>query len=309
MVTELQENDLLYDTIFKQIFLEDPTILVSLIKDAINFDFDEEKDNITILNEIVLKDKFYDKDYYTDILLLIRKDTILNIEVNRNDYSLKKSKRMVKYLNSLYGRDYKIKEGIGLAQNKELNFIQVHLNIGGSKTKELIAKYNIRSDDPSDLFIENYNIWTINLDKIFKKVAKYKNIEYNKCDKKLLRLAVFCEGDLKEIEKLMLKGGINYNMTKKLTDIIAEKLASDEELVQIMFPKRDREQEQRDALEYRESIGREEGREEGITQKQYDVFENMLNLGLDEDTIKKALNISQKEFATMQKQLHPQKTR
>ena len=77
--TQLQTDDLLYDMIFKHIFLDHPDILIGLIKDAIGYDFNPDRDKVRVLNELLPKEKFMDKNRFVDTLLLAKGKDIFNI--------------------------------------------------------------------------------------------------------------------------------------------------------------------------------------------------------------------------------------
>ena len=309
--TQLQTDDLLYDMIFKHIFLDHPDILIGLIKDAIGYDFDLDRDKVRVLNELLPKEKFMDKNRFVDTLLLAKGKDIFNIEVNRNDFNPKKVERMVKYLNRLYDRSHIIQNLFGIKEDEELRFIQVHLNAGTDKTGKIVTKYNLRADDGrDDVLIKNYEIYVINVDNSYKMIENDWKKRYNECSKGLLLVSVFHSDSVKEIEELMIKGGLKKDMAKKLTDTINSKLNS-EEFLDMLFEVRDSEKERQDALEYKleqgieQGIeqGREEGLKQGVLQERNNNLKGMLENGIDESIIKKILGVSKPEITAMKKTL------
>ena len=309
--TQLQTDDLLYDMIFKHIFLDHPDILIGLIKDAIGYDFNLDRDKVRVLNELLPKEKFMDKNRFVDTLLLAKGKDIFNIEVNRNDFNPKKVERMVKYLNRLYDRSHIIQNLFGIKEDEELRFIQVHLNAGTDKAGKIVTKYNLRADDGrDDILIKNYEIYVINVDNSYKMIENDWKKRYNECSKGLLLVSVFHSDSVKEIEELMIKGGLKKDMAKKLADTIDSKLNS-EEFLDMLFEVRDSEKERQDALEYKleqgieQGIeqGREEGLKQGVLQERNNNLKGMLENGIDESIIKKILGVSKPEITAMKKTL------
>ena len=319
--TQLQTDDLLYDMIFKHIFLDHPDILIGLIKDAIGYDFNPDRDKVRVLNELLSKEKFTDKNRFVDTLLLVKGKDIFNIEANKNDFNPKKVERMVKYLNRLYDRSHIIQNLFGIKEDEELRFIQVHLNAGTDKTGKIVTKYNLRADDGrDDVLIKNYEIYVINVDNSYKMIENDWKKRYNECSKGLLLVSVFHSDSVKEIEELMIKGGLKKDMAKKLTDTINSKLNS-EEFLDMLFEIRDSEKERQDALEYKleqgfeqgiekgieQGIekgieqGREEGREEGRNESTQNIINKLISKGLSDKDIGNLLDISPKQLTKFKK--------
>lgn len=299
LTEKLQIEDLLYDTVFKHIFLEHPPILMDLIKDAINYDFDADRDDVIVLNELLPKRRLKDRGHYVDTLLFVKNRDIINIEVNRNDFNPEKAKRMLNYLNILYGRRHKIKNKFHIEKNEWPRFIQVHLNTGAKKSSGLITKYNIRSDSEKDLFVDDYEIWVINVDNCYKKVAKYRDLGYNGCDKSLLKLAVFHSSSIDKVTELMIKGGMKDNMVEDLKNTIISK-NEDPKFIEELFQERDFELEKREIAEYNKEQGIEEGiekgREEGRNESTQDIINKLISKGLSDKDIGNLLDINPKQL-------------
>ena len=306
--TQLQTDDLLYDMIFKHIFLDHPDILIGLIKDAIGYDFNPDRDKVRVLNELLSKEKFTDKNRFVDTLLLVKGKDIFNIEANKNDFNPKKVERMVKYLNRLYDRSHIIQNLFGIKEDEELRFIQVHLNAGVDKTGKIVTKYNLRADDMrDDILIKNYEIYVINVDNSYKMIENDWKKRYNECSKGLLLVSVFHSDSVKEIEELMIKGGLKKDMAKKLTDTIDSKLNS-EEFLDMLFEVRDSEKERQDALEYKleqgfeQGIekgieqGREEGLKQGVLQERKTLIAKLMAKGFNDNEISNLLDINPKQL-------------
>ena len=207
----------------------------------------------------------------------------------------------------------------------------MHLNAGTDKAGKIVTKYNLRADDGrDDILIKNYEIYVINVDNSYKMIENDWKKRYNECSKGLLLVSVFHSDSVKEIEELMIKGGLKKDMAKKLTDTINSKLNS-EEFLDMLFEVRDSEKERQDALEYKleqgfeqgiekgieqgieqgiekgieQGIeqGREEGLKQGVLQERNNNLKGMLENGIDESTIKKILGVSKPEITAMKKTL------
>lgn len=172
---------------------------------------------------------------------------------------------MLNYLNILYGRRHKIKNEFHIGNSVVPRFIQVHLNTGAKKSNGLITKYNIRADSARDLYIDDYEIWVINIDNCYDKVDKYRDLGYNGCDRGLLKLAVFHSSSVCDVTELMIKGGMKDSMVEDLKNTIVSK-NEDPKFIEELFQERDLELEKREIAEYNKEQGREEGIEQGIEQ-------------------------------------------
>ena len=300
LLKKLQIEDLLYDTVFKHIFLEHPPILMELIKEAINYDFDADKDDVIVLNELLPKRRLKDRGRYVDTLLFVKNRDIINIEVNRKDFSPEKAKRMLNYLNILYGRRHKIKNEFYIKDSSGPRFIQVHLNTGAKKSKSLITKYNIRADSANDLYIDDYEIWVINIDNCYEKVDKYRDLGYNGCDRSLLKMAVFHSSSIYDVTELMIKGGMKDSMVEDLKKTIVSK-NEDPKFIEELFQERDLELEKKEIAEYNKEQGREEGREEGRNESTQNIINKLISKGLSDKDIGNLLDISPKQLTKFKK--------
>ena len=315
--TQLQTDDLLYDMVFKHIFLDHPDILISLIKDAIGYDFNPNKDKVRVLNELLPKEKIKDKNRFVDTLLLVKGKDVFNIEANKNDFNPKKVERMVKYLNRLYDRSHIIQNMFGIKEDENLKFIQVHLNTGTGKSGKIITKYNLRADDNrDDVLIKNYEIYVINVDNSYKMIENEWKKRYNECSKGLLLVSVFHSNSVKEIGELMIKGGLKKDMAKTLTDTIVNKLNSDE-FIDMLFEVRDYEKERQDALEYKleqgfeqgiekgieqgRELGIEQGLEKGALQERKTLITKLMNKGFSDNEISNLLDINPKQLTKLKR--------
>ncbi len=301
---KLQMEDLLYDTVFKHIFLEHPPILMELIRDAINYDFDAGKDDVIVLNELLPKRRLKDRGRYVDTLLFVKNRDIINIEVNRKDFNPENAKRMLNYLNILYGRRHKIRNEFHIRDSAGTRFIQVHLNTGAKKSNGLITKYNIRADSAKDLYVDDYEIWVINVDNCYKKVAKYRDLGYNGCDRSLLKLAVFHSSSVDEVTELMIKGGMKDSMVEDLKNTIISK-NEDPKFIEELFQERNLELEKQEIAEYSKEQGIEEGIEkgqkQGALQERKNLIAKLMNKGFSDKDIGNLLDINPKQLTKLKK--------
>ena len=164
------------------------------------------------------------------------------------------------------------------------------------------------------MYVDDYEIWVINIDSCYKKVAKYRDLGYNDCDRSLLKLAVFHSSSVDEVTELMIKGGMKDSMVEDLKNTIISK-NEDPKFIEELFQERNLELEKQEIAEYNKEQGREEGREEGIEQgieqgiekgalqERNNNLKGMLENGIDESVIKKILGVSKPEINAMKKTL------
>ena len=160
------------------------------------------------------------------------------------------------------------------------------------------------------MYVDDYEIWVINVDNCYKKVAKYRDLGYNGCDRSLLKLAVFHSSSVDEVTELMIKGGMKDNMVEDLKNTIISK-NEDPKFIEELFQERNLELEKQEIAEYNKEQGREQGREEGrkegiekgALQERNNNLKGMLENGIDESVIKKILGVSKPEINAMKKTL------
>ena len=154
------------------------------------------------------------------------------------------------------------------------------------------------------MYIDDYEIWVINVDNCYKKVAKYRDWGYNGCDRSLLKLAVFHSSSVDEVTELMIKGGMKDNMVEDLKNTIISK-NEDPKFIEELFQERNLELEKQEIAEYNKEQGREQGREEGREQGRKESTQNIINKliskGLSDKDIGNLLDINPKQLTKLKK--------
>ena len=174
------------------------------------------------------------------------------------------------------------------------------MNTGAKKSKSLITKYNIRADSANDLYIDDYEIWVINIDNCYEKVDKYRDLGYNGCDRSLLKLTVFHSSSIYDVTELMIKGGMKDSMVEDLKNTIVSK-NEDPKFIEELFQERDLELEKKEIAEYNKEQGREEGREEGRNESTQNIINKLISKGLSDKDIGNLLDISPKQLTKFKK--------
>ena len=162
------------------------------------------------------------------------------------------------------------------------------------------------------MYIDDYEIWVINVDNCYKKVAKYRDWGYNGCDRSLLKLAVFHSSSVDEVTELMIKGGMKDSMVEDLKNTIISK-NEDPKFIEELFQERDFELEKQEIAEYNKEQGIEEGiekgREEGLVQGQKqgalherkNLIAKLMNKGFSDNEISNLLDINPKQLTKLKR--------
>ena len=229
---------LIYDNAFRHIFLDKPEMLMTIISKIIDYPFDPDIDVVEVCNEVIIKRKLKEKGYVADIVLIVNKFDIISIEANKGDFSWLKAERNFIYITELGNRHkrhihkvynnnsskssskkkYK-KNNKNKSYEKSPKVIQVNLNYKSSVfNTEPIIKNEVRNKIYNRALIKNFTIWLINIDKCSEMM--YTNDEISKGH---LLGAIFATSSANELELLLIKGGVDKNMTRDFIEFIKEK--------------------------------------------------------------------------------------
>ena len=233
---------LIYDNAFKHIFLDKPEMLMTIISKIIDYPFDPDIDVVEVCNEVIIKRKLKEKGYVADIVLIVNKFDIISIEANKGDFSWLKAERNFIYITELGNRHkrhihkvYNNNSNKSSSKKKDKNnnkknnknksyekspkVIQVNLNYKSSVfNTEPIIKNEVRNKIYNRALIKNFTIWLINVDKCSEMM--YTNDEMRKGH---LLGAIFATSSANELELLLIKGGVDKNMTRDFIEFIKEK--------------------------------------------------------------------------------------
>ena len=334
---------LIYDNAFRHIFLDKPEMLMTIISKIIDYPFDPDIDVVEVCNEVIIKRKLKEKGYVADIVLMVNKFDIISIEANKGDFSWLKAERNFIYITELGNRHkrhiHKVynnnsskkkdkKNNKNKSYEKSPKVIQVNLNYKSSVfNTEPIIKNEVRNKIYNRALIKNFTIWLINIDKCSEMM--YTNDEMRKGH---LLGAIFATSSANELELLLIKGGVDKNMTRDFIEFIKEKnndtsYLNDLVTVHPIEEKIDEafsdghamgiDEGKKIGLERGEEIGvakgvkqgieqgreegREQGREEGRNESTQNIINKLIEKGLSDNEISNLLDINPKQLTKLKR--------
>ena len=334
---------LIYDNAFRHIFLDKPEMLMTIISKIIDYPFDPDIDVVEVCNEVIIKRKLKEKGYVADIVLMVNKFDIISIEANKGDFSWLKAERNFIYITELGNRHkrhiHKVynnnsskkkdkKNNKNKSYEKSPKVIQVNLNYKSSVfNTEPIIKNEVRNKIYNRALIKNFTIWLINVDKCNEMM--YTNDEMRKGH---LLGAIFATSSANELELLLIKGGVDKNMTRDFIEFIKEKnndtsYLNDLVTVHPIEEKIDEafsdghamgiDEGKKIGLERGEEIGvakgvkqgieqgreegREQGREEGRNESTQNIINKLIEKGLSDNEISNLLDINHKQLTKLKR--------
>ena len=305
---------LIYDNAFRHIFLDKPEMLMTIISKIIDYPFDPDIDVVEVCNEVIIKRKLKEKGYVADIVLMVNKFDIISIEANKGDFSWLKAERNFIYITELGNRHkrhiHKVynnnsskkkdkKNNKNKSYEKSPKVIQVNLNYKSSVfNTEPIIKNEVRNKIYNRALIKNFTIWLINIDKCSEMM--YTNDEISKGH---LLGAIFATSSANELELLLIKGGVDKNMTRDFIEFIKEKnndtsYLNDLVTVHPIEEKIDEAYSDGHAMGIDEGkkIGLEQGREEGRNESIQNTINKLISKGLSDNEISNLLDINHKQL-------------
>ena len=321
---------LIYDNAFRHIFLDKPEMLMTIISKIIDYPFDPDIDVVEVCNEVIIKRKLKEKGYVADIVLMVNKFDIISIEANKGDFSWLKAERNFIYITELGNRHkrhiHKVynnnsskkkdkKNNKNKSYEKSPKVIQVNLNYKSSVfNTEPIIKNEVRNKIYNRALIKNFTIWLINVDKCNEMM--YTNDEMRKGH---LLGAIFATSSANELELLLIKGGVDKNMTRDFIEFIKEKnndtsylndlvtVHPIEEKIDEAFSdghamgidegkKIGLERGKEIGLERGEEIGVAKGIEQGRNESTQNIINKLIEKGLSDNEISNLLDINHKQL-------------
>ena len=325
---------LIYDNAFRHIFLDKPEMLMTIISKIIDYPFDPDIDVVEVCNEVIIKRKLKEKGYVADIVLIVNKFDIISIEANKGDFSWLKAERNFIYITELGNRHkrhiHKVYNNNNSSKKKDKKnnknkscekspqVIQVNLNYKSSVFSDKpIIKNEVRNKIYNRALIKNFTIWLINVDKCSEMM--YTNDEMSKGH---LLGAIFATSSANELELLLIKGGVDKNMTRDFIEFIKEKnndtsYLNDLVTVHPIEEKIDEAYSDGHAMgidegekigvakgiEQGRAEGREEGREEGRNESTQNIINKLIEKGLSDNEISNLLDINHKQLTKLKKAL------
>ena len=344
---------LIYDNAFRHIFLDKPEMLMTIISKIIDYPFDPDIDVVEVCNEVIIKRKLKEKGYVADIVLMVNKFDIISIEANKGDFSWLQAERNFIYITELGNRHkrhihkvYNNNSNKSSSKKKDKNnnkknnknksyekspkVIQVNLNYKSSVfNTEPIIKNEVRNKIYNRALIKNFTIWLINVDKCSEMM--YTNDEMRKGH---LLGAIFATSSANELELLLIKGGVDKNMTRDFIEFIKEKNNDTSYLNDLVtvHPIEEKIDEAysdghamgidegerigyargeeigvakgvKQGIEQGIEQGREQGREEGRNESTQNIINKLIEKGLSDNEISNLLDINHKQLTKLKKAL------
>lgn len=287
MQTELKEK-IFYtaknDKVFKTILGNEDN--KELLRKFLERILDKKIEDITYLkNELTIN---YPEEKRKTVDLLVKtRNEYIHIELN-NGYSNYLHMRNFCYLSNLYSRKTKV----GKKYNIKEKFIQINFtykNIIRNKDKKELRKYYVMDEDKIK-FIDNFEIWEYNMDRIMQiwydndelEIEKYKHL-------------IMLDSNSKELEKLS-KGD---ELVKEFKEEI-EELNENETYTSWLTPEEDAEF----ILNTEKSISFEEGKEVGLLEgqkaKQIEIAKALLENNVDLNVVVNSTGLSIEEINKLQ---------
>ena len=280
------------DRVFKTIFLDEdnPSLLKEFLRRLLN----KEIQDIKFLREELPVLSTEDKVKTVDMLVKIDNE-YLHLELNCNDSSYYHVRNFIFFAN-IYSRKTKRKEEYDL----KTKFIHIDLTYGMSKNKPLESHYYVQNEY-GDKYVNNFEIIVYNMD-------KYMNFWYNEDEenikkyKHLIMLDLQSEG-LEEISK-----GDDFvkEFEKKIEDLneqeTYEPFVTYEE-DQRMILNTEKHISYDEGVEAGMEAGIEVGIEEGSYNREREIAKNMLNKGMDKNTISEITGLSIEEINNLETDL------
>ncbi len=261
------------DGMFKSIFENENNkhLLERIIEEVI-----KEKVIITKLlvpelrkNKITVKGKTLDVLVKTD-------NKEINIEINSSMYDDIKRRNA-----GFIFRRYSDSVGIGGSYDKMPGFIQINFSANLGKNYPMVAEYNLYDEKAKLMFINNFKIYEINLE-------KYKKFCY---DNNILSLISMLDMDYGEL--INVKG--DKDMEKLRDEALT--LNNDSELLNYLS---DEEEEKLIKNTYI-SKGIEKGIEQGVEQNKIEMVKKMLKENIDISIISRISGLSKSEIEKIRK--------
>ena len=274
---------LMYDPIFKSIFMKLPNILSKFI-----YDITGNKYNNIILgmNELPIN-RYKEKFKRCDFIINTDSNTIINIELN-NDYSKTMLVKNTSYIFNIFSRY----TSSGNKYNKDIDVIQININ-NFSRFDKPILDYQILNNSYSYVYFRGLKI--LDLD-----IVNCRSVYYNQSRKrKVIKWgALFSCITFEEMEPIL-----NELLNKKEVYIFMEELKKITRFYNVV--------DEKEALRlddmFRRSLKEEFlelGRTEGIEQTTINIIKSMINNKLDYKLISKVSGKSIKEIKEVEKTIN-----
>ena len=277
---------LTYDFMFKALFGNEKNIniLIRLLGDYFNIEYEKLKGKIKILNSELIKNDKYDKKKSVDVIIELNEKEIINIEMNANNNYPGLKERNTAYICKIYSEQYITNE----EYYKTKKCIQINFNnFGITKKKKKKVVYKLRDEENKDTLTENLEIHHIDMEYINK--VCYNEITKEKLDKWIKIMKA------EDIEELRRRSDFMEEEGKMLVDEV-ERLSSDEHIIGLYDGELHEKKVRRSIINYEVEKGIQKGIQKGIKQgveqSKKEIILNMLKNNIEPEMISLYTNVS-----------------
>ena len=297
-----------YDRVFRTIFINDKDnhLLEALLSQCLK----KEVKIIKLLKTELSVNSTKERVKRLDLLIETDGQKI-NLELNTtfNDAT---RVRNFNYFTSFYSSNTKI----GEIYDYKTNFIHLDLSYGMGINKPVIDEYCVYSNKTNDVYINNFKIMVINIDKIMK--FWYDNDEKKIKEYDLIIMLDLFPDDLKDLQQISNNKSIIGEYKGKVCklnedlDFVAP-ISAEEDYIMLMNTERQMAIEEGHELGRKQGIeqGRQEGIKQGIKQgieqgtinEQLKLFNNLRKAKVTKNQILVYLNIDENEYNMLLKKV------
>ena len=270
---------LCYDVVFKTLFSTHPNLLARLISDITNLSYDLLENNIYLeANELPIE-RDNEKFKRCDFIVKYNKNSVINIEINQHSYTGLIIKN-ISYVCNLFSTRF----SKGETYDDNIQVIQININAFKDTNTRPLTKYYFKEDESNKIYIENINIYALNVVKCYE---VYYNNHNNKEDKYIDWGALIYSKTLEEIEEIS-KNILDEKERMSLMEEI-NKISSSDWFMTAEESIRLAEWEKKQILNDIRKEGLEQGRTEGLEQG--------IEQGIEQNTIKTVLSLLNKNMS------------
>ena len=278
-----------YDRIFRTIFVDDTDF--HLLEALLSTCLDKDIKIIKILKTELSVSSSKERVKRLDLLVETNGEKI-NIELNTSFDDATKV-RNFNYFTAFYSSNAKI----GERYDYKTEFIHIDLSYHMGLNKPVFTDYYVCNKDGNDLYINNFKIIVINMDKIMKFWYDNDKKSIKKYD--LIMMLDLQPNELNELKEISSNKDIIDEYKGKVCklnedlDFVAP-ISAEEDYIMLMNTQKQM------AVEQGFAEGKEkgyiEGKEQGIEQERFQIIQNMQNANFTKEQILKCLDIDEDEY-------------
>ena len=278
-------KELIYDTMFKSVFIQNKKVLLQMIKDV--FDIEEDLDNpLAIVGFETVPYTIYGKSYRGDILVKLSDKTYVSIEMNSKKREGVENRNIIQLVRI---HNQVIKSGETDSEIEEYQIRGLNLNYKGNKENKAIRNYAFCDTETGKIINKTYLICDINLEKCLKLVYT-KGIKG--VSKKIRWGAILILKDISKISKILGDDMISMEDKEKFLKTIEEVNNTNKILKMWMIE---------DNTKWAMESEKRHEREEGIEFNKIEMIKNMLKEKTDYKYISKISGKSIEEIKAIEK--------